>query len=259
MMHTFLRNSFFLWVILFTSISFAQRKYGYDHFSKKGRDLIYSSFDAEDVVPGPSGRSVRWDFSTIQFKSGEIIHKKRRPDSLAKAEFPDVNYVEITKDSAFTAFKEDYGRLYKLGYIDQKTGLKIKYPEPVLVSRFPISYTDMVSRAYTMTFEMKEQKFEGKGEVKIEADGYGTLLLPEKTYRNVLRLRIVQTQTNHIEKYDVNQKQSVVTYVWYEEDQQDPILILRKTQVGDKSRKEGLMLKDNKSERDFRRSFNRGF
>lgn len=259
MMHDFLRNSLFLWIILFTSISFAQRKYGYDHFSKKGEKLIYSTFDAEDVVPGSSGRSVKWDFSTLQILPKEIVQKKHKPDSLAKAEFPEINVMEITADSAFTALKEEYGRVYKLGYIDKKNNIKIKYPEPLLISRFPISYTDVVSRGFSMIFEMKDRKFEGKGEVKIEADGYGTLLLPNKTYQNVLRLRIVQNQTNHIEKYDVDQKYSVVTYVWYEEDQKNPILILKKTQVGNKSKKEGMMLKETPPERGFDRGFNRGF
>lgn len=250
-MSSILRFAFVLFFIFFSLNIFAQREYEYGSVPKKGVRLVYESFDTDDVSPGPSGRSVIWNFTTIRRDSQKIIKKILRPDSLSKAEFPEANFIEIMGDSVFTAMKEEYGRVYRMGFFDKQKNIKVEYPKPLLISRFPISYTDVVSRDFEVIFNQKDKKFTGKGEVKIEADAYGKLRLPDTTYNNVMRLRIVQKQTDLIEKYDVKRKTNIITYVWFDENHKNPILILKRIQYGDKEKKEGLLFKKSYGDRRF--------
>ena len=235
----------FLSCFLFFFQSFGQFKYRYEQSGVKEEiKLTYQKIDIEDVIPGSSGKDITWDFSTIKKENEFVIRKITRPDSLAKAEFPEANYIEIHGDSIFTALEEEYGRTYKLGYYDKPAQLKIQYPKPKLMSRFPISYLDVVSRDYTTFFSLKEQSFSGEGNVKMEADGYGKLRLPDTIYEKSIRLRVTQKQTDFIEKYDKTQKSSSTTFMWFTEEGKYPVLILRKISSGKEEQKEGLYLKE---------------
>ncbi len=246
-----MNNNNFLWrILILISFSMLLHVQAYAQFwqsyrqnnAKGGVKLIYQEFETEDVVPGSSGRNITWDFTTIKKGKNRVVKKITSPDSLAKAEFPEANLIEIHGDSIFTALQEEYGRTYNLGYIDKSAELKIEYPKPLLVSRFPISYLDVISRDYTTFFNLKEQSFSGEGKIKIEADGYGNLRLPDTIYREVTRLRITQKQTDFIEKYDKTHESSTTTFMWFNKGEKHPILILRKMRSGDEIRKEGQYL-----------------
>lgn len=219
----------------------SQVKFEFGNLSDDGVKLLYQKFDAENISEGSSGSDVVWDFSHIQ--KTETIEKKILPaDSLAKANFPDAEFMEIIGDSIFTALKEEYGRTYSLGYFDKSSQLKIAYPKSLLLSRFPVSYQDVVSRDYSSVFEWKDKKLTGEGQVKIEADAYGNLRLPDTVYNRVMRIKIHQKQTYQVEKYDLSKKAVWVTYIWLEEKERNPLLILRKNISNGKVFKEGMYL-----------------
>ncbi|HLS29552.1 MAG TPA: hypothetical protein VK021_01705 [Flavobacteriaceae bacterium] len=241
---------------LISNIVYGQRKFEYGPIPKDGVKLIYQKFDVDDVVPGSSGQNVTWDFSTIGKRQSRVVRNYMPSDSLALAEFPGANFMEIIGDSIFRALKTEFGRTYSLGYFDKPANLKISYPKPLLLSRFPVSYRDVVFRNYTTIFSMGEEEFRGEGRVKIEADGYGRLRLPDTIYNNVMRLRISKKQTDEIEEYEVTQNSSTVTYMWLTETHRYPVFILTKSTSENKTYKEGLLLKK-VVERDFKYYFQR--
>lgn len=225
-----------------SSYAYSQQKFEYGPIPKEGVKLIYQKLDMDDVVAGQAGPNVTWDFSTIDKSKSKVVKNFTPPDSLALAEFPGANFIEIRGDSVFRALKSEYGRTYSLGYYDKTADLKISYPKPLLLSRLPVSYSDVIIRNYTTIFSLKDKVFKGEGRVKIEADGYGRLRLPDTIYNRVIRLRISQKQTDEIKEYEVSRNSSTVTYMWLSETHRYPIFILKKSTSGVEVFKEGLIL-----------------
>lgn len=228
---------------LLGSFAYAQQKFEYGPIPKEGVKLIYQKIKVEDVVPGRSGENITWDFTTVTKRDAIVVKNYIAPDSLARAEFPEANFMEVHGDSIFRALKTEYGRTYSLGYFDKPADLKISYPDPLLLSRFPVSYLDVVIRNYTTNFSMKDESFKGEGQVKIEADGYGRLRLPNKIYNEVMRIRISKKQTDKIEEYEVSQETSTVTYIWLSKKHQYPVFVLQKSTSGNEMYKDVLLLR----------------
>lgn len=253
--------TFLFWIALCMCLGnqsvFAQEKYGFGSKVEDEIHLVYQKYQTDRVVPGRSGEQVTWDFTDLQ-KAKEQVEKYIKPaDSLTKAEFPEANYMERYKgkDSVWTALKDEFGRRYRLGYLDKEAHLKITYPNPMLLMRFPVVYNDVVSKSYTSIFMKDFKTFTGEGRVKMEVDGYGSLLMPDKVYPNVLRVRINGKQTDMIEKYETSHASSSTTYMWFEENAKYPLLILDKKVSENKEYKEVLYLQ--KSEVETPQNFNR--
>lgn len=71
--------------------------------------------------------------------------------------------------------------------------------------------------------------FTGTGMATVEADGFGTLILPHKTYPNTLRIKIIQKQSDIMEQYHSISKTTVITYVWFDKNHGSALLKMKET------------------------------
>lgn len=223
--------------------TFGQRKYNYSNTPKECIRVVYQKMEAEKLVPGKSGANIAWDFTEVRSTKDRVAKWVVKPDSLVKALFPEANLMEKYDDGTVFGLKTEYGRTYQVGYMNPKTGLKIEYPQALLLYRFPMNYRDVVARKYTSIFTLREHFFTGEGDVKIEVDGYGTLRMPDSVYKDVLRVRVTRDQEDFIEKYETSQKSTTTSYMWFDADSQYPILVLQKNNTGKKTQKEALYRK----------------
>ena len=97
------------------------------------------------------------------------------------------------------------------------------FEKPVLKMRYPFAYGDRFAERTPASIYYTNNDFTQKFvlDYSVEADAYGTLLLPGTTLKNVLRV-----VTTHSYIYDNNYTSTVVTYRWYVKSHRYPVLSL---------------------------------
>ena len=115
--------------------------------------------------------------------------------------FPSANLVEKYSDGSFVYVNKTLNENYLVGYIDTTTSNPaINYPNPMLFAKRPLNYGTIIKDTFTISGSS------ALGIVTIDPDAYGTLILPNGTYTNTLRVKISQ----------VHQWFTSIVYVWFD-------------------------------------------
>lgn len=180
-----------------------------------GTVLKFQSCDTIGVVAGNSGANQTWDFSKLKQKSDTITEWMVNPSETPyKDKFPTANQVEKYSNGSYVYVNKEKEQSNLLGYVSPY--MTITYPKPVVFAKRPISYQGKFSTDFTNKFNTSGMDFSGGGTATIEADGYGDLVLPNKTYKNVLRVKITQMQTDTIKQYNSTTSMTILTYAWFD-------------------------------------------
>jgi hypothetical protein len=148
-------------------------------------DSLYMSASA--MSPGGGGAGVTWNFSTLPLTFAGMINIVNPSASPYASTFPSANFVMQMSVGASTVY--DYNRNSSVGmetfastYAGTGTGYDFT-PNPRLSIPFPFHYLD----SKTDTFQSLGSSTQDT--VRLTYDGYGTLILPWKTYSNVIRVK----------------------------------------------------------------------
>lgn len=94
--------------------------------------------------------------------------------------------------------------------------LMLTYTDLELHLKFPISYDDTYSDSFSAEAENHlGQNYVRSGNIEIKADGYGTLILPETTISNALRIRTIKNY-NDVESGEIAFEYIDTIYNWYD-------------------------------------------
>lgn len=143
---------------------------------------LYAFADA-----GPAGKDVIWDFRSLTEPQ-----ETRRCISLV---LPDDSLrLCVHERHARTYYALQGDTLFSTGYENALTRMDYTRCEPVL--RFPFCYGDTLSGCFAGAGEYCHRlPFALSGHTRTEADGIGTLLLPDAQLKDVLRLHRCRTWT----------------------------------------------------------------
>ena len=195
----------------------AQENYSNIEDFKDGTILVFQNCDTDTFEIDNVGKNVIWDYSNLKNLDETTTQWIVSPKGINEAkDYPEATLVEKYSDGKYVFLKADKNKTYLLGFVDEKSKIKIKYPQPVLIANRPFSYNEKISETYTTSYTVSGMDFSGKGTVTIEADGFGTLILPNKTYTNTLRIKITQNQTDTLKQYNSISNTTLVTYVWFD-------------------------------------------
>lgn len=157
---------------------------------------------------GDSGANVVWDYSSIYYNKASIYTSTIH--AFSDTALPDVNiemrYSHPMYDTSFTYLHIDTTDTYIEASRTQKSKLIID-DNSYLWGNHKIKYGDTLVDSFT-------RKDVGYGYVKIIADGYGKLILPNATYNDVIRVKMemVTEDTTVANDYDDHR----YTYRWYD-------------------------------------------
>lgn len=197
---------------------------------QKSVKISFHDLKMDSIVPGDSGRDVFWDFSDLEEEGSPVTSQILSPDSLANAEFPNTNYIEKYSNGSFMAYSREGGQTYLMGYFDPNSKTKITYTLPMLVTKRPLSYGDIISSSYNAVYSHGETEFSSKGEAILESDGHGILRLPHKIHYDVIRVRLTQLQQDSISRFDTINKVKTTIYYWYDRESDSPLLRLSESE-----------------------------
>lgn len=228
---------FFWCLFMGMGLLYAQKPYLNIQDYQKSVKISFHNLKVDTLVPGDSGRDVFWDFSDLEEEGRPSSSQILSPDSLANTEFPNTNYIQKYANGSFMAYSREGGRTYLLGYFDPNSGAKIEYTLPLLMSKRPLSFGDIISSDYNVVFSHGENSFTSKGKVILESDGHGILRLPHNIFYDVLRIRLTQLQEDSISRFDTINSVKTTTYFWYDRKNDSPLLKYTESESNHRKRK----------------------
>lgn len=196
-----------------------------DKFYEHGCDLF-------GVSKGTAGAGVTWDMSALT----QIYL-----DSLTYGPCIGTPYCDSFPGSNLSI---DYGGGYYEYYIadtnkfaqsgDGDMSYMDYYPDPFALITYPMAYGPTFKTVDTMILESPKGGFYGGGIDTLEADGYGTLILPSGTYTNVLRVRmhVALTDSDLSTTPATVDTQVADVYMWWTPGFHNPLLMMSYDTLG---------------------------
>lgn len=214
----------FLLTNLFLLAAFSQVSIQYSvHAIKAGIDnpMSYCTY----VEPGQSGANVTWDFSALKFEKPFTGFVKNSQLSGNQGLFPKANTELAEFDSRFY-FDVNENQTDQYGYISADGKTKEIYSVPFVKMKYPFNYGDAYSGVFNGVYESSDNlNGDISGTYSVEADAYGSLLLPGNVkYENVLRIKTTKTYTMIFS--NSSQDILVSTFRWYNNVYKYPLLVL---------------------------------
>ncbi len=179
------------------------------------------------ISAGSSGAGVNWSM-------GSLTHLGTASDTFYESSVANygTNAPSATRIDSFTSGSNYSGNYY----INQSTGntnrlfisytttTYTSYSSPVsglLVAKQPFNYLDSYTDTFNLTYTSSSLSVPYNGYYTVDADGYGSLTLPNATYNNVLRVHITEIDTIH----DAGGPHlaSENTYAWYDDTHSVPL------------------------------------
>ena len=169
------------------------------------------------VNPGNPGADQTWDLSSM-FMTETFTLTYADPSTTPYGnDFPGANLAEISSppfdqisyyNTSWAAF-QFHGAVFN--------GLRLPYSDPEDLLRFPLTYNDSYVDNWEVQFVSEGDTYYRRGVTTATVDGYGTLITPDTTYNNVLRIHYVQDYQDSVE---IHGAQHLITYhcdlhLWY--------------------------------------------
>ncbi|MEZ4738581.1 MAG: T9SS type A sorting domain-containing protein [Flavobacteriales bacterium] len=182
--------------------------------------------------PGASGANITWDLSTAAFSGANYTYTAQDISSVPGAgQFPNANAVyQVDLTNGFSGY---YFFDYTVGFTDHGelingTGLDLvaPYSDPMTYCTTPIVFGGNGSDTYAFASTNNTITSNTTGTITWNVDAYGTLLLPNATYTNVLRVRTleVETTTTSIGGFPITNESQEETWLWFKAGYPLPLL-----------------------------------
>lgn len=172
---------------------------------------------SEGFIVGPSGANITWDFSNLEYTEGPYYYTKYDKSALPDGHlFPNADY---SNGADYYDLSSTSAQL--IGRVDASV-IVTRYTNPMKTAQWPFTYND----SYTDNFryEMTGQATNiSNGSLSKTADAYGTLVLPDTTYYNALRIYTTFNRKDSIGGpyvHDITGE----AMIWYVEGIKSPIL-----------------------------------
>jgi len=195
-----MKTTFTILMILFSALAWAQPEVSQGNLPITG-DQVFIAVCSDPVDPGNSGAMLTWDMSGLteteeQFftyippAEGAFADSFPNATLCAKSWLDDYSYYKVSPTALSVeghVVTMDTGDTTVMVFDDSEQIIELPYS---LNSSFVDNFE---GTSYIPTFG----EFPFDGNLDFEADGYGTLILPNGTYNNVVRYHFYREQTNY--------------------------------------------------------------
>jgi hypothetical protein len=170
---------------------------------RMGDELFKQQVEYKD--PGRSGEHVLWDFSRLQAVNPEYKVFYRTPkffghdiqllglNTLSAGETELENMIVGSEHFTSYYYQVKDGQLVLLGHANAVS--QMYHKQPLLVIPFPFGYGQKIESSYhSQTFYAGAKPMQSIGDIHIEADAQGMMILPDKdTLYHVMRIKTMRT------------------------------------------------------------------
>jgi len=179
------------------------------------------------VAPGDAGPDQVWDFSGISLKGEKMV--STIPSAPLNKEKNTGDYNIILNEGGGSEY---YFRLTE-DYFMETGGVSgdytLNFSDPIIKMVYPFAYGNHYTDNFAGLADSKTgQKVDFSGVYSVTADAYGTLVLPDRAYQDVLRVR---AESNGLEISQCNSVESkTVRYLWYAPAYRYPVMSVSVTE-----------------------------
>jgi hypothetical protein len=153
-------------------------------------------YDAEGFDVGDSGAGVTWDFSDMSLGTDvstlSVVDVDAAPSGFL---FSDANQAWTNDAISYNFFSLTSSSLEFWGTVSEDVDLGsivIAYDDSEVLFALPVTYLDENVDDFSASFSLTGFDVERSGTTTMEADAYGTLILPTGTFTDVLRVKVTQ-------------------------------------------------------------------
>ncbi|OWY23585.1 T9SS C-terminal target domain-containing protein [Sphingobacteriales bacterium UPWRP_1] len=175
------------------------------------------------ITQGASGANITWNFeslSMVNAKTGTFVVPNATPfgasfpnSTIAIAYNPGIEYGSYTANYEF--FNVSDAAFLKNGFVNNAaTPIAVNYADPKVLLPYPFTYGNAHIDDFSATYTSGTVNVTENGSFTVNADAYGTLVLPYGTIHNVVRLHFIENYTQTIPGFDPFEY-TVETYAWY--------------------------------------------
>jgi hypothetical protein len=168
-----------------------------------GESISYTQADWMD--PGAGGAAQTWDLSGLNPTTAATVTY-----ATANGSFPATNVTELYSDGSEIYYSNTATGQVMHGI--NAGGTVITYSNPQTYLEFPLSMSVSGSDTHLATFISGGLGFTRGGSTTWETDGWGTVITPNGTYSDVLRVKLTQTYTDTYSGGIINYYTEV--YLW---------------------------------------------
>ncbi|MBS1587878.1 MAG: hypothetical protein JSS82_20280 [Bacteroidetes bacterium] len=168
------------------------------------------------VTPGPAGANQTWNFASVTDSLVET-------DTILAATNPANAMMTFNSITTYMAISDTETAVTG---IDVGATASVSYNSNITSVLHPISYLDTASSSFNETLSAAVTGT-GAGTSIMKVDGYGTLITPQGTFPNVLRVKFTQTEIDTTGFG--NETISFVSYRWYDSTHHYPLMRIDST------------------------------
>lgn len=186
-----------------------------ENFAPGHRSFYLNGESPSEINPGSAGENVTWDFRNLTFKTKDTVEQQilKMEETPYKLNYPKATIAEKNGDGSWVFIERTKNESLVWGVITAQ-GLEMKYLTPYKFLKQPIKFGDSFSGVAQREYEVKNTKITGTNNYSTSVDGNGTLVLKDKKYENVIRLKFIQEFNDGVG--DNVTKVRVESYVWFD-------------------------------------------
>ncbi len=181
---------------------------------------VYHANVSASLNPGPSGAGQTWDFSS--YVGTPVITTKLYPcpGHANCSKFPTANRIsELVGGSTYDYLLNSDTEATTIGNYSTQGDVMMTYTDPLINYKFPVNYL----QEFTDTYQINIPGTVENGQENFKVDGYGTVITPNGTFQNALRIKRVRTATQT--SGGVSQDYHNESYQWVTESN-GPVLVI---------------------------------
>lgn len=182
---------------------------------------VVKSYEFVYTDPGPGGTDKTWDFSKISYTAKELTENVGVTPGVPLQGV--AKYTSVMAVDGYEYYHNINENTFELvGYTTKDIALV--YTDPIVKMKYPFFYGDQFSDNFSGEALYAGSNITFEGQYAVSADATGTLILPDRTSKNALRIKVVKKSLEYnpcstIEVY-------VVNYYWYVEGCRYPVISL---------------------------------
>lgn len=158
-----------------------------NNLATPGESFAYISAGYQPA--GPSGGGVTWDFSSLQPENFTQLFFGLPSSGSQAVQFPDATLLRSQASGQESYFIHNNDSIRLIGVVTA-SGVVVSYSDPEQVLRFPFSFNQSFVDSFRASY-ISGSSGTRTGVDTVVADGWGTLILPDYTYNNVLRVKVI--------------------------------------------------------------------
>ncbi|GAE66774.1 hypothetical protein H3Z85_17925 [Chryseobacterium indologenes] len=186
-----------------------------ENFVPGHRSIYLNAESSTEINPGSSGENITWDFRNLVFKVKDTAAQQiiKIDETSHKLDYPKATIAEKNSDGSWVFIERTENESLVWGVITAQ-GLEMKYVTPYKFLKKPIKFGESFTGIAKREYEVRNTKITGTNNYSTLVDGTGHLVLKDKKYENVIRLKFIQEFNDGVG--DNATKVRIESYVWFD-------------------------------------------